>query len=103
MKRRHVSDADAAIRITTAPSAKEEDTARRQRRYLISMAVRVVCFVSAAALFEGWLRYLLMVGAILIPYVAVVFANNEDTRTDSFNLKPPSAKELPRNDRQALP
>jgi hypothetical protein len=42
------------------------------------MAIRVVCFVAAVVLFAqglGWLAAIPIVGAIVIPYFAVVFAN----------------------------
>jgi hypothetical protein len=55
-----------------------EDIAYRQRRYLIMMAIRTVCFVVAIIAFinhAGWLTAIPAVGAIVIPYVAVIFAN----------------------------
>jgi hypothetical protein len=42
------------------------------------MAIRVVCFVAAVVLYAqglGWLTAIPIVGAIAIPYFAVVFAN----------------------------
>jgi hypothetical protein len=55
-----------------------EDIAYRQRRYLIMMAIRTVCFAVAIIAFinhAGWLTAIPAVGAIVIPYVAVIFAN----------------------------
>ena len=55
-----------------------EDIAYRQRRYLIMMGIRLVCFVIAVVVFVmggGWLTAIPAVGAIAIPYFAVVFAN----------------------------
>jgi hypothetical protein len=55
-----------------------EDIAYRQRRYLIMMGIRLACFVIAVVLFAngaGWLTAIPAVGAIIIPYFAVVFAN----------------------------
>jgi hypothetical protein len=55
-----------------------EDIAYRQRRYLLMMAIRALCFVIAVILFTnhfGWLAAVPAAGAIFIPYVAVVFAN----------------------------
>lgn len=67
-----------AVRITTAPPSRAQDMAVRQRRYVISMSIRMICFVAAVAVGPGWLRWVLMVGAVFLPYVAVVFANAED-------------------------
>jgi len=55
-----------------------DDIAYRQRRYLIMMGIRAVCFIVAVVLFvnhAGWLTAIPAVGAIIIPYFAVVFAN----------------------------
>lgn len=38
------------------------------------MAVRTVCFVGAI-LASGWLRWTLVAGAVLLPYIAVIMAN----------------------------
>jgi hypothetical protein len=81
LKRHH----DDAVRITTAASSRAADIAARQRRYVISMGIRTVCFVSAV-LVDGWLRWVLVVAALLLPYVAVVMANNTDTKSDAFEL-----------------
>jgi len=55
-----------------------EDITYRQRRYLLMMGIRAVCFVGAVVMFVnhlGWLAAFPIVLAILIPYFAVVFAN----------------------------
>ena len=55
-----------------------EDISYRQRRYLIMMAFRAVCFGLTILLFLnhfGWLAAIPAVFAIFVPYVAVVFAN----------------------------
>jgi hypothetical protein len=44
------------------------------KRYLISMSVRTVCFI-LAVVFDGWLRWTMAAGAIVLPYIAVVMAN----------------------------
>jgi len=71
-----------------------EDIAYRQRRYLIMMAVRVVCFGLALVLFvtgAGWLTAFPAVGAIVIPYFAVIFANGgrEPTSNRGFRAYEP--------------
>lgn len=69
--------------------------AMRQRRYLISMTIRTLSFVAAVAVGPGWLRWVLIAAAVFLPYVAVVLANNEDTREDAFALPaPPLTPEL---------
>jgi hypothetical protein len=64
--------------VTEARLSKSDDIAYRQRRYLIMMAIRAVCFILAVIMFvnhAGWLTAFPAVGAIIIPYFAVVFAN----------------------------
>ncbi|WP_395691883.1 DUF3099 domain-containing protein [Nocardioides sp.] len=80
---------DEAIRITTAPANRRDEIAGRQRRYLISMTLRSVCFVGAivAALAGiGWLWPILIAGALVLPYVAVVMANAVASQSDGFDL-----------------
>jgi Protein of unknown function (DUF3099) len=64
--------------VTQAHRSRSDDIAYRQRRYLWMMGIRAVCFVIAVLLFInhlGWLTAIPAVGAIFIPYFAVVFAN----------------------------
>jgi len=77
------------VRITTAASSRAEDISHRQRRYVISMAIRTLCFVGAVLVGPGWLRWVLFAGALFLPYVAVVFANASEQRDDSIELMPP--------------
>ena len=64
--------------MTQARRSLSEDISYRQRRYLLMMGIRAVCFVIAVVMFVnhlGWLTVIPAVGAIVIPYFAVVFAN----------------------------
>ena len=60
--------------VTSAPMSLAEDTDMRMRRYLITMMIRVVCFV-LAVVFEGPARWVFVAGAAILPYIAVVLAN----------------------------
>lgn len=80
---------DEAVRITTAASNRNDAIAARQKRYLISMSLRSLCFVGAiiAALAHiGWLWPILIAGALILPYVAVVMANAVMTKDDGIDL-----------------
>jgi len=86
---RERSDQHDAVRITTAAESRDADIAVRQRRYLLSMSLRTVCFVGAIlASLAGihWLWPILIVGALVLPYVAVVMANASSRRGDGFAL-----------------
>ena len=63
------------VRITDAPISTADEIGARQRRYLLSMGVRTLCFVGAIVVGSGWLRWVLVAAALLLPYVAVVMAN----------------------------
>ena len=93
---------ETPIRITTASSSARADIDHRQRRYLIAMGVRTLCFVVVAVLAvsrvgPGWLPWIFVVGAVVLPYVAVVMANAADTKSDGFELMDSSShdRELP--------
>ncbi|MEO5877029.1 MAG: DUF3099 domain-containing protein [Streptosporangiaceae bacterium] len=64
--------------ITDAVKPLSEDVSSRQRRYLVAMGVRTACLVLAVLLWgriPGWMLGFLLVGAIILPYLSVVFAN----------------------------
>lgn len=64
--------------VTQARRPMSEDIAYRQHRYLIMMGIRTLCFAVAIIMFVnhlGWLILIPAVGAIFIPYIAVIFAN----------------------------
>lgn len=84
VRRKH----DEAVRITTAGSNPEADISARQRRYVISMTIRTICFVAAVAVGPGWFRWVLVAAAFLLPYVAVVMANAASSKDDGFQLPP---------------
>ena len=79
----------APIRITTVGSSPRDDLARRQRRYVISMGIRSLCFIGAVVAGTAgiaWLWPILIVAALVLPYVAVVMANAATTRSDALPL-----------------
>jgi len=69
------SDKQAQVfSITGAASSLTDDQSGRTRRYLWSMGLRTACFIGAVVA-TGWLRWALVAGAVVLPYVAVVVAN----------------------------
>jgi fatty acid desaturase len=77
------------VRITSAAASPKDDIASRQKRYLFSMGLRTFCFVGAIiASLAGvhWLWPILIVGAVVLPYIAVVMANAASTKGDGFAL-----------------
>ena len=60
--------------ITSAPKSLKSDLAGRQRRYLISMIIRTICFLLTVVLPSPF-RWFALAGAMFLPYIAVVIAN----------------------------
>lgn len=60
--------------ITGAQRALSQEQTGRTRRYLISMGIRTFCVI-AAIVVPGWPRWVLIAGAVTLPYFAVVMAN----------------------------
>jgi hypothetical protein len=55
-----------------------EDIRYRQNRYLLMMGIRTLCLILSVVLFLNhlaWLSAAPVAGAIILPYIAVVFAN----------------------------
>ncbi|HEY5979225.1 MAG TPA: DUF3099 domain-containing protein [Microlunatus sp.] len=65
--------------ITDARSAASQELATRQRRYAITMAFRTACFI-AMIFVPGTFRWILFAGAVVLPYIAVIFANQSHQR-----------------------
>lgn len=96
MSRRPRTDPDV-VAITDAPMSREMEISARQRRYLLSMGLRTLCFVGAIVVGSGWLRWVLVAGALVLPYVAVVMANAASP------LAPGATAERPDLRRKSLP
>ena len=69
------SSADVTV-VTSAGRSHSEDIDLRQRRYVMTQGVRIVCVVLAASLpvHVGW-KAALLLGAVLLPWFGVVMAN----------------------------
>lgn len=101
MKRSEGQPHDEVFRISGAPRSLTEDVDARTRRYLWSMAVRTACFLLCVlfwvVLDQRILASLFLVGAVLLPYIAVVIANAGRER----RVQPPTAQII--SDQPGLP
>ena len=71
--------------ITSTQTPLGEDIDRRARRYLVQMGIRTVCFLGAVFTWgrvPAWLSAVMLVSAVVLPYVAVVLANAGRERPD---------------------
>ncbi|WP_082518793.1 DUF3099 domain-containing protein [Leifsonia sp. Leaf336] len=60
--------------ITNLPLSPDEERKRRMIKYSVAMGVRIVCVISALFIAWPWAA-IPLVGAIFLPYFAVVIAN----------------------------
>ena len=70
----HLRNRPVVYTVTSAPTSTTDDQSARIKRYLTMMGIRVVCF-GLVFVTSGWLRWAAIVGAVAIPYFAVVIAN----------------------------
>ena len=80
-------DSPAVPSVTTVSESLEAEQARRMRRYLITMGIRTACFILAFVA-QGWLRWVLLAGAVVLPYIAVVLANARKPRLPGRVMPP---------------
>lgn len=74
---------EPVYQISGARRGVRDDVNSRTRRYLISMGVRSVCFVLAVVT-HGWIRWVLIFLALVLPYLSVVFANGGRERIEEL-------------------
>lgn len=69
-----MSKEDNVYDITSAPKGLSTDQSARQRRYFFSMMIRTFCFILTVLLPSPY-RWFALIGAVVLPYIAVVVAN----------------------------
>jgi hypothetical protein len=74
--------------ITDAQGATSAELSRRQKRYVITMLFRLACFVGIFFVTDVW-RWVLGACAVFLPYIAVILANQADTRGRGGPEAPP--------------
>jgi len=82
---------EPVYRITGAQTSLSDEQRGRTRRYLWSMGLRTACFLGAIVA-HGWLRWVLVLAALVLPWMAVVTANVGRERGDG---DPPTAVQVP--------
>ena len=74
----HRSHAPEALLITSAAESTDHEYDARRRKYAIMMSIRAACVIAAAATYHLsiLLALALMVGGAVLPWCAVLIANN---------------------------
>ena len=88
------SDDPEVHSITTAAPGHSEDMHKRMVRYATAMGIRMVCIVLIFVV-DGWFKLIAAIGAVFLPWVAVVIANAQvkgDSASDSLIDTPPVAE-----------
>ncbi|MEX1077627.1 MAG: DUF3099 domain-containing protein [Homoserinimonas sp.] len=79
--------------ITSLPRSPEDDRRARMVKYSITMGIRLICII-VCFLVPGYWVIIPAIGAIVLPYIAVVLANvstssgNDVSRPDRLALPP---------------
>lgn len=74
--------------VTGAAIPASAELRRRQLRYGITMAIRVGCFL-AMIVVPGPLRWVLLGAAVVLPYLAMIAANQVDQRSPAGAAESP--------------
>ncbi|TFD89169.1 MULTISPECIES: DUF3099 domain-containing protein [Cryobacterium] len=73
--------------ITSLPASPEVERRNRMIKYSIAMGVRIICIVLMLFV-QGWWLLICAIGAIALPYFAVVVANVKITPRGPEVLRP---------------
>jgi len=82
------------LAITGLPLSPSEDQRRRFVTYTVTMSIRIVCVI-ACLFVTGWWQLLCLIGAVVLPYIAVVLANVSQSRQPE-EPEAPGPLEIPR-------
>lgn len=63
--------------ITDAAAAHSEEMRQRMIKYAVAMGIRMVCLILVFVV-DGWFKVLPIIGAVFLPWFAVVIANGSD-------------------------
>ncbi|RGA01477.1 DUF3099 domain-containing protein [Microbispora triticiradicis] len=100
--RRFRKDRPVVHQVTDAQPSLSNDIRKREISYLIKMGIRIVCLILAVAVPSPWpVKALFVAGAVLLPYVAVLGANQRGhTPPPRMDLTSPNQTEIPRHRRE---
>ncbi|MFC3299140.1 DUF3099 domain-containing protein [Arthrobacter agilis] len=70
--------------ISDARESHSDEMRTRMIRYTVSMSIRLVCFILVFVVPYGWLSWVMIAGAVFLPYFAVIVANGG---SDTSNIR----------------
>lgn len=107
MRKQSAGGSAEVFRITGARTGLQEDVRGRQRRYIISMAIRTASVILAVCLWnvERHVAIVALVLGAVLPYIAVVIANagreNAPSLPSTFVTVPTPPMIMPPRDRDS--
>lgn len=96
------SDRQAAVPVVTgAEPSQAEQLRSRQKRYLLMMGLRLVCLLAGAVAYSVklvWLIPICVVGMVVLPWMAVLLANDrpplKPSRFTPVDVAPPADRTI---------
>lgn len=84
---RHVTAVPEVQSITNAATAHSDEMRDRMIKYGTTMGIRMVCLV-LIFVFDGWFKLVPIIGAVVLPWVAVMIANggSDITKRETVEL-----------------
>lgn len=73
--------------ITSLPASPADDRKKRMIQYAVAMTIRLICVILLFVV-QGWWLLVVGLGAVLLPYFAVVLANNVHGGTPGDVVRP---------------
>ncbi|MHA7180199.1 DUF3099 domain-containing protein [Arthrobacter sp. MDB2-24] len=70
--------------ISDARESHSDEMRSRMIRYSVSMGLRLICFVLVFVVPYVWLQWVMIAGAVFLPYFAVIIANGG---SDTSNIR----------------
>lgn len=71
----------ASYTVTSVGQAPNVERGQRMRKYVITMSIRMAC-IAAIPFVQGWWILVCTLGAVFLPYIAVVLANVKESSTE---------------------
>ena len=79
-----------SVAITELPPSPERELHARMIRYSVTMGIRVIC-IALCLVVPGWWLLIPALGAVFLPYFAVVIANAATGRGSGSTVSRPGA------------
>jgi len=80
--------------VTSLEISPEQERRNRFYKYTLAMVVRVICIILTVSVPLGWLTLVFAIGAIFLPYFAVIIANAQGSSASNAQAKSAEAPRI---------